>query len=310
MNTEDIHIFLTICRCKNISKAANELFTSQSSISYKLSILETELNAKLFRRQKGQTKLSLTDAGESFFPIAQKMNDLYAEALRVGEKKARTNLLVAGVDSVNCYFLSNFYPKFAQNNLDIELKVINQFTNNILNKVEDNLYDIGISNDYYNLGSIHSYPLFKESFVCLKKCLPDEKTEEISTISISDLDPTAEIFQGFSPLFIQWRKNRSPIFCPKFSTENVNIGIKFMNFPGDWMIMPYTAAKYYYTNDSFQIYKLDSPPSPRVVYITTNIKKTPHKREAIMTFLNALDSYTKENCTNPLISKLGSGPTT
>jgi len=304
MNTEDINIFLSICRCGNISKAANELFMSQSSISYKLSILETELNTKLFIRQKGFTKLSLTAAGEAFLPIAQKMNDLYAEALHVGEKKSRTRLLVAGVDSVNSYFLSQFYPEFARQNPEIELTVINEYTDSILNKVEDNLYDIGISNDHYNLGSIYSYGLFKELFVCLKKCKPEEKTDTIAVISPDELKPESEIFQGFNKPFIQWHKSMFPHSFPRFITENVNMGINFMEMSDGWMIMPYTAAKYYHDRRPFQIYRLTTPPSPRTVYVTTNIKQNSFHSKAIQTFKNSLDAFTEKYCIDPFLVKI------
>lgn len=304
MTTEDINIFLSICRCGSISKAANELFTSQSSVSYKLSVLEDELGAKLFIRQKGISKLSLTDAGESFFIIAQKMKDLYAEALHVGEEETRTSLLVAGVDSVNCYFLNDFYPAFIHENPDIELKVVNEYTGNILNKVDDCLYDIGLSNDYYNLGSIHSYALFEEQFVCLKRCREDEKTEDIDPISINDLDLESEVFQGFTTSYIQWRKSMSLQFRPKFMTEIVKMGVRLMDTPGDWMIMPYTTAKYYHDRSPFQIYRLVSPPSPRVLYVTTNTRTNAHNAKAIAAFKSALNVYTEKNCIDSLLVKI------
>lgn len=303
MNAEDINIFLSICRCGNISKAANELFISQSSISYKLSILEAELGSKLFLRQKGLTKLSLTPAGERFLPIAQEMNDLYEEALYIGKEETRTKLLVAGVDSVNSYFFIDFYKKFVHENKNIELTVINEYTNNILNKVEDSLYDIGISNDYYNLSSICSYALFEEQFVCLKRCRPDEKTKDMDTISPNELKPEAEVFQGFDIAYTQWHKNMFPKSHPKFTTEIIRMGAELMTAPGDWMIMPYTAAKYYHDNQPFQIYKLASPPSPRTVYITTNIKEKAHTAKAILIFKNMLEEYTKKYCSDSLLIK-------
>lgn len=304
MNMEDINIFLSICRCGNLSRAANELFMSQSSISYKLSMLEDELGAKLFLRQKGVSRLSLTAAGESFFIIAHKMNDLYEEAQHISEQKNRPRLLVAGVDSVNGYFLNDFYPAFIHDHPNIELKVINEYTGNILNKVDDSLYDIGLSNEYYNLGSIHSYALFSEEFVCLRRCRDNEKSETIDSISINDLNVEKEVYQGFTTAYTQWRKRISPDFRPKFITEIVKIGVRLMDTPGDWMIMPYTTAKYYYDRYPFQIYRLVSPPSPRILYVTTNTHQNAHNTKAISAFKNALDAYTEKNCIDSLLVKL------
>lgn len=291
MNIEDIDVFLAIYRCHNISRAANELFLSQSSTSYKLSVLETELGVKLFSRQKGLKNLSLTPAGENFLPIALKMHDLNQEALRVRNTARRTRLLVAGVDSVNGYFLIDFYQNFVKNHPDIELKVINGYSYDIINKVEQDVYDIGISNDSYNFESIHSDTLFSEEYVCLKRCKNHEKAQEMVSILPQDLNPKDEVYQGFDTSFIQWHKIVFPQFCPKFITEIVRMTVQLMDTPGSWSIMPYTVAKHYHDTQACDIYRLSVPPPPRTVYITTNIKSNSTNSRAILLFKEELLAY-------------------
>lgn len=291
MNTDDIDVFLAIYRCHNLSRAANELFLSQSTISYKLSVLETELGVKLFSRQKGLKNLSLTPAGQNFLPIALKMHDLNQDALHVRDQTIRTRLFVAGVDSVNGYFLIGFYQVFARKHPEIELKVINGYSYDILNKVEQNVYDIGISNDFYNFESIHSDTLYSEEYVCLKRCGQQEKSGDTAYISPMELDPGEEVYQGFDTSFIRWHKLVFAQFCPKFTSEIARMTVRLMDTPDSWSIMPYTVAKYYQDTQSCRICRLNTPPPPRAVYITTNVKSNSTNSEAVLLFREELIEY-------------------
>ena len=64
MTNAEIYAFIAIHEEMNISKAAEKLFISQSSLSTRIKILERELGYQLFFRGKGQRKLTLTSEGE------------------------------------------------------------------------------------------------------------------------------------------------------------------------------------------------------------------------------------------------------
>ena len=79
MDTKYLKYVLTIARKKNMTKAAEELYVSQSSLSQYLSRLEQEIGVPLFIRAKGE--LLLTPAGELYVEAARKViqiqKDLY-----------------------------------------------------------------------------------------------------------------------------------------------------------------------------------------------------------------------------------------
>lgn len=62
-NIKSIQVFNTVCETLNVTRAAQILNTSQSSVSYHIKKLETEIGAPLFRRTA--TGLHLTEAGET-----------------------------------------------------------------------------------------------------------------------------------------------------------------------------------------------------------------------------------------------------
>lgn len=73
MDLDSIEVFLAIARTRSISKAAKNLFISQSTVSYRLKLLEEELNCQLVERGRGQNQSTLTKEGENFLPIAERM---------------------------------------------------------------------------------------------------------------------------------------------------------------------------------------------------------------------------------------------
>lgn len=71
MEFRDLHYLLAIAQAKSISKAAQGLFMSQSSLSQALRLMEAELGGKLFTRTS--TGVRPTQAGELMIQRAQKI---------------------------------------------------------------------------------------------------------------------------------------------------------------------------------------------------------------------------------------------
>ena len=70
MTHAEMEAFLAICRHKNISKAADELYISQTSLSARLKALEEELGYTLLLRGKGKREVTLTSRGQTFHGLA------------------------------------------------------------------------------------------------------------------------------------------------------------------------------------------------------------------------------------------------
>lgn len=71
VDTKLLNYFITIAQERNMTKAAEKLFVSQSSLSYHLSKLESEVGTPLFLRTKND--LILTPAGELYLDAAKKV---------------------------------------------------------------------------------------------------------------------------------------------------------------------------------------------------------------------------------------------
>lgn len=71
MNLEQLQSFVTVAAIGHFTQAANDLHIAQPTLSRQISTLEAELGSALFNRARGN--ISLTAAGETLLPVAQRM---------------------------------------------------------------------------------------------------------------------------------------------------------------------------------------------------------------------------------------------
>ena len=71
MKLEQLKAFETVARLAHFTRAADELFLTQPSLSRQIQALEADLGAILFQRDR--TGVSITAAGEALLPIARRM---------------------------------------------------------------------------------------------------------------------------------------------------------------------------------------------------------------------------------------------
>lgn len=101
MDVKYLNYILTIAQHRNMTKAARDLYVSQSSLSQYLTKLERELGTPLFYRSKGE--LTLTPAGELYVEAARKVvaikDDLYNEIAALASDNDPKSCIRVGVTS-------------------------------------------------------------------------------------------------------------------------------------------------------------------------------------------------------------------
>lgn len=103
MKMETLHEFATVAKHLNITKAAQELYTSQPSLSSRMSALEKELGCPLLDRSR--SRIALTPAGSVLLDYAQRIIALYDEALEKSKaaSKLSPSVRVASIPSDSPY---------------------------------------------------------------------------------------------------------------------------------------------------------------------------------------------------------------
>ena len=114
MTAVDIEVFLSVCRHKNISKAAEALHITQATLSIRLKALEDELGCLLLIRGKGKRSLSLTAQGQAFYQLALQHRDLMQKMVSVNQSALQETLQISAINSVGNYLLPPVLKRFLE----------------------------------------------------------------------------------------------------------------------------------------------------------------------------------------------------
>lgn len=171
-------IFYETAVHNSFSKAAKNLYISQSAISQCIHQLESDLDTLLFvRTRRG---VSLTKEGELLF---QKVESAIQTILQGETLLARLHhlesgsLTIAAGDSITSHFLLPYLEKFHSEYPGIRIEMANSYSHQMLQLVKDGKAELAFVNMPINDSELHTEPLFEihDIFVCSPKHTPKTK---------------------------------------------------------------------------------------------------------------------------------------
>ena len=115
MYLKELEYIEKIAELKNLTKAAEALNITQSTLSHALKRIETEFNTKLFDRT--HTFVALTPAGEIFLGNAKKILHLTADTkYKLGdlENYQKDTLIIGATPLTHKFFLPQYLPKLKE----------------------------------------------------------------------------------------------------------------------------------------------------------------------------------------------------
>lgn len=267
MTSEEIRTFLALVKTKNISKAAEQLYLSQSTVSHRLSSLEKEIGRPLFRRGKGQRDITLTPWGEELIPLAIQWEDLYQEALDLHVRDETLSLSIGCVHSVNNYLFPPFYLQLREAYPTMRLSIYTHHSWEIYDMLSARKLNVGFCNNLGHYANLATVPIFQEPF-----CLVHSQTglaEEKQPVAIGRLDPSGEIFHTWSPEYLAWRETRSRKgFHPPVTINNPIMLEYLLLRPGTWSIVPQSIARTLQRRHALQVHCLENPPPEKICYMS------------------------------------------
>ena len=114
MNLNNIECFLAIADLQSISRAAEKLYLSQSTVSHRLKLLERELDCELIDRAQGQRSSLLTPKGEAFLPLARRWLTLNQDTQTFKKTSLFPSITVGCVDSLSVFFFDELYSRILE----------------------------------------------------------------------------------------------------------------------------------------------------------------------------------------------------
>ncbi|WP_373897281.1 selenium metabolism-associated LysR family transcriptional regulator [Haloimpatiens sp. FM7315] len=177
MDFKQIEAFISVAKLKSFSKAANDIFLSQPTISSHISSLEKDLNIQLFDRTSKE--VNLTPAGESFLAYAvdiinirnnavthiSSFNNTICGKLELLSSTTPCNSIVPDL----IVKFKNLYPQTTFNVKELS-------SGKIVKSVLNLEYELGVVGSYIDNEKIKNYKLFDDELIVLSNIslgLPD-----------------------------------------------------------------------------------------------------------------------------------------
>ncbi|MDR3561350.1 MAG: LysR family transcriptional regulator [Negativicutes bacterium] len=259
-----IEAFLAIVSTQNLTKAAEILHISQSSVSQRLKALEQDLGFLLIERNRGMKKITLTPQGEEFILLAEKWNHLWQETQSL-QRNPSLSLAVGAVDSMNTYVLPAIYDRMLQRSPNLRLRVITDHSNGLYDLMDRKAIDVAFVLHEREVKNLDISPFVSEAMVVLRLKTPD--TLLAPRVHPHDLDPEEEIRHDWFPAYQIWH-NRwwDPLKSSRVFVSTGPMVTAMLQTSSCWAVVPRSIARSAEASGKFSIQELTDPPPDRVCY--------------------------------------------
>ncbi len=289
MNYELIRNFVTVANTLNITRSSEILFVSQSTVSHRLHLLETELGHPLVYRGRGKRLATLTDRGRTFLPIAEKWLSLWQETEKFRVDAPVQHLRIGCVSSLATCLLSEFLIDFSISHPNIRLSIQVLSSEEIYQLMNLSQLDVGIVLNHAPHQGLQSRPLLSEKMycVCTEGICPGHKR-----IDPEMLDPAKEIFLNWGMEFSLWHDYRfAASAAPLLSVNSIDLIEQAMLKYDAWSIVPESVADHFVEKGLCRQLLLKNPPPNRVSHVLSSVMPVPATAELIDILLEELDSF-------------------
>jgi DNA-binding transcriptional LysR family regulator len=292
MDYSNVETFLAIAETRSLSKAAEMLFLSQSTVSYRLKILEQEIGIPLIQREQGKGFITLTEKGEEFVNIAQRWVSLFQDTSAWKAQKSLYKLNIGCVDSLNTCLFHEMYKSLLKNDTPLAINVGTHWSVTIYKLIENYEIDVGFALSQLPSKNIVCKPLFSERMVLISSS--DSKLP--GTVHLKDLDPDKEIYLYCGPTFQAWHDNFFENTSRKFSSvDTITLLSSFINVPDFWSIVPISVAKKLVASNNITISEVADSPPERTCYQIINKNPVPNKLKILKIFDETIENFLRSD---------------
>lgn len=269
MTTEEIEAFLAICRTGSVSKAAETLFVSQSSLSIRLKNLENELGTALLLRGRGIRDIRLTETGELFFPLAQEYMDVLA-GMKQLSCRTLTRLRVSTFSSLGTCLLPDVLEIFSRRYPDVDLVTQDMEGSAARSGVQQGLVDAAFSTREITARGFRSTPCFTEPLVLLTG--PDSVFAKAKYTKL--LDPDKEVYTDWCAEYEDWH---AVVFgggrLSRISISQIEPLKRFLKRKDYWAAMPVTVASVINRDGEFTVIPLQEELPSRTIWFVRGLSR-------------------------------------
>lgn len=168
MDFHQLKVFVEVARQKSFSRAAENVFLTQPTVSAHIKALESEIGTPLFDR--GRRELRLTAAGEVLLGYAGRLLEIKKEALFVIQEESRIikgHLEIASSSVPGAYILPGLMKSFLEKHAGVTFAVMLRDTRQVHESVGDYSYDLGFVGEPARAGRLEQIKLLRDELVLI-----------------------------------------------------------------------------------------------------------------------------------------------
>jgi DNA-binding transcriptional LysR family regulator len=274
-----VEVFLAIVQGRSLTKAAEILHLSQSTVSYRLKTLELQLGAVLVERSQGVPTIGLTPFGENFVGIAERWRQLQRETEMLQASGPQVQLVVGAADSLNVYVLPPLYRELTQMTPQLRLQIRTQHTLESYESVERREIDVAFVKMEREVSQLRVEPFLVDEMV-LVRCAGSAAAKEPA--ALGDLDRRHELFMSWGPDYDLWHERWwGDAAAAHIRLDTAGLIFNLLQEPRQWALVPCSIAAAFLASGCFVAQPLLEPPPPRVCYLVTHRFPRPAARPGL-----------------------------
>lgn len=183
----ELEYFCAVCRYHSITRAAEELYVTQPTISVAIRELERELHLRLFHHEKN--RISLTQEGEAFYKradaVLRETRAMVTEFSSLGKKE--TPIRIGIPPLVSTIFFPALTDGF-QEKTGLQVELFEYGSVKACNMVQSEELDLALVNmDFYNIALFNAYVLMEDPYVyCVGRNHRYAKEKEVTFEMLRD----------------------------------------------------------------------------------------------------------------------------
>jgi DNA-binding transcriptional LysR family regulator len=278
MDLHQLYVFTKVVEHKSFSKAAEDIFLSQSTVSSHIQALERTLNVNLFDRVGRE--IILTPSGERLYQWALKlllMKDQAMLDLKEGATELRGMIRIGASSVPGQFMIPKMVKQFRQQYPKATFHINQSSSKNIADKVLNGSVDFGILGEKYDNEKLCYIPLLKEHLVLITS----KHSNIVGPVNIQDLLSYPFIMRnsdsGTNSLIEKFLK-KNQISKEKMNivayTENGQSLIEFVLQDIGIAIISKMAANEYLERNLLTIHEINEFHDERYFYLVYNKNKT------------------------------------
>jgi DNA-binding transcriptional LysR family regulator len=253
----DFSTFLAVVRYGTLSEAAGQLHVTQSTVSYRLRVLESHLGLILLDRGRGRQEVRLTADGEELLKLAERWEMLHLE---IQQLSMRGPVLSVGApESVNRYVLDDAYSALADAD-DFQIRIVTANSRELYELLDRHELDIAFP--WYSRPSVahHVEEFLRQQMVVVTgstfptaagrvdlALLPAE-----NEIQICWPDPISGVREANGPA--------------RVSVDAIDLVLPFLRNPTKWTVVPAAMGDRLAQLGNWRVYPIAQPVAEQAIF--------------------------------------------